>query len=248
MIAKRGAFLTAEWRHLVMLNYAIDPAVLKPLTPLGTELDAYEGKFFVSVVGFLFLNTKVFGCGLPFHRNFEEVNLRFYVRRYTSAGWRRGVVFVRELVPRLAIATVARTVYGEPYRALPMRHRIERSAWGIDAEYGWYRGGRWEGIRAKAQGEPSFMQPGSSEEFIAEHYWGYTARPGGCSEYEVEHPPWRIWKTAEASLDADVEALYGKAFVESLSARPAGAFIAEGSSIVVCRATRKNQQCASAFL
>ena len=242
MIAKRGAFLTAEWRHLAMLNYAIDPVVLKPLIPLGTELDSYEGQFFVSVVGFLFLNTKVFGCSIPFHRNFEEVNLRFYVRRNTSEGWRRGVVFVRELVPRLAIASIARVVYGEPYTALPMRHRIERSEEGIAVEYGWSRGGRWEGVRAKALGQPSPMKAGSQEEFIAEHYWGYTARPGGCSEYEVEHSPWRIWNALEASLEADMETLYGKAFVECLSARPASAFIAEGSPIVVRRAIRSAQK------
>ena len=225
-----------------MLNYAIDPVVLKPLIPLGTELDSYGGQFFVSVVGFLFLNTKVFGCGIPFHRNFEEVNLRFYVRRNTSEGWHRGVVFVRELVPRLAIASIARAVYGEPYTALPMRHRIEQSEEGIAVEYGWCRGDRWEGVRAKALGQPSLMKAGSQEEFIAEHYWGYTARPGGCSEYEVEHPPWRIWNALEASLDADVETLYGKAFVECLSARPASAFIAEGSPIIVRRATRSAQK------
>src|SRR5713101_1040010 len=119
------SFLTAEWRDLAMLNFEVDPTVLRPLVPAGTELDDWRSRTFVSVVGFLFLNTRVLGIPIPFHRDFEEVNLRFYVRRKMSDGWRRAVVFVKELVPRAAIALTARMVYGENYVALPMNHRIE---------------------------------------------------------------------------------------------------------------------------
>ena len=118
-------FLTANWRYLAMLNFAVDPKILQPLVPTETELDFHEEKTFVSVVGFLFLDTRIIGLPIPLHRDFEEVNLRFYVRRKSANEWRRGVVFVRELVPRRAIALVARTFYGEPYLALPMRHALE---------------------------------------------------------------------------------------------------------------------------
>src|SRR4026208_556537 len=94
-------FLTAEWRRLAMLSFEIDPRVLSPLVPAGTELDEWQGRTFASLVGFLFLDTRVFGLAVPFHRNFEEVNLRFYVRRMASDGLRRGVVFVKEIVPRV---------------------------------------------------------------------------------------------------------------------------------------------------
>ncbi|MES2569397.1 MAG: DUF2071 domain-containing protein, partial [Verrucomicrobiota bacterium] len=114
-------FLTAEWRHLAMLNFATDPALLRPLVPAGTELDEFGGTTYLSVVGFLFLKTRVLGAGFPFHRDFEEVNLRFYVRRKVGGEWRRGVVFIREMVPRQIIALIARVVFGEPYSALPMR-------------------------------------------------------------------------------------------------------------------------------
>jgi hypothetical protein len=117
-------FLTAEWRQLAMLNYEIDPARLRPLVPAGTEIDLWEGRAFISVVGFLFLNTRVRGIAFPCHQNFEEINLRFYVRRHAADGWRHGVVFVRELVPRAAIAFIARKFYNENYLALPMWHRI----------------------------------------------------------------------------------------------------------------------------
>ena len=234
---KARTFLTAEWRYLAMLNYALDASVLKRLVPPGTELDSYRGDTFVSVVGFRFLSTRVFGWAFPFHRNFEEVNLRFYVRRNTAEGWRRGVVFVRELVPRRAIAFVARTCYGEPYTALPMRHRIDHTMEQIRVEYGWQRQGRWESVQAAAEGQPEAIKNGSVEEFITEHYWGYTAHKAACSEYQVEHPRWQVWHAAEAALDADVSSLYGDAFVESLSARPASAFIADGSPVVVRHAS-----------
>jgi uncharacterized protein YqjF (DUF2071 family) len=230
-------FLTAEWRNLAMLNYAVDASILKSLVPPGTELDFHRGETFVSLVGFGFLNTKVFGWAFPFHRDFEEVNLRFYVRHRAAEGWRRGVVFIREFVPRRAIAFVARAFYGEPYLALPMRHGVEQTTDTIRVEYGWRRYGRWEFLSASANGQSKPTENGSLDEFITEHYWGYTARGSTCIEYQVEHPRWRVWRATKAILEADVAALYGGAFVESLSAPPASAFIADGSPVIVRRAS-----------
>src|SRR4051812_5316793 len=151
-----------------MLNYEVEPALLKRLVPPGTELDSYGGDTFVSVVGFQFLNTRVFSWAIPCHRNFEEVNLRFYVRRRMAEGWRRGVVFIRELVPRRAIAFVARQFYGEPYLALPMRHKIDRTLENTSVTYEWLRKGSWESVRALASGNPQAIETGSLEEFITE--------------------------------------------------------------------------------
>ncbi len=47
-------FLTAEWRYLAMFNYEVPPELLAPLVPRGTELDSWQGKVYVSLVGFLF--------------------------------------------------------------------------------------------------------------------------------------------------------------------------------------------------
>ncbi len=222
-----------------MLNFVVDPSVLKPLVPGETELDFYEGETFLSLVGFLFLDTRLIGLPIPLHRDFEEVNLRFYVRRKTTDGWRRGVAFVQELVPRRAIAVVARAFYGEPYSALPMRHVLEHKDGRVSAEYQWRRAKRWETLAMTAIGEPQASVLGSHEEFITEHYWGYTARRGGSSEYRVEHPRWRLWKAETTNFDADVATLYGAQFVQALSAPAASAFIAEGSHVEVRRRTRE---------
>ena len=233
-------FLTADWRYLTMLNYEVDPALVRPFVPRGTELDVWNGRYFVSIVGFLFRNTRVLGIPIPFHVNFEELNLRFYVRRKGPEGWRRGVVFVKEVVPRWAIATVARLVYNENYVALPMTHQIAPDAsQNLGIHYRWRLHKKWHQIHVTTQGEASYAAEGSEEQFITEHYWGYAAqRDGGTVEYEVEHPSWRVWQVSHSQFECDVAALYGAQFVEPLSQQPSSAFVADGSAIVVRQGQR----------
>jgi uncharacterized protein YqjF (DUF2071 family) len=228
-------FLTASWRYLAMMNYRIEPAVLTNYVPPGTELDFHQGETFISLVAFLFLDTRVLGLAVPRHRNFEEVNLRFYVRRKSADTWRRGVCFIRQIVPRQAIAIVARVFYGEPYLALPMKSYIVHRDAQVEVNYGWRRGKKWESLSMFATGDPIRTAAGSPEEFITEHYWGYTKTRAGCSEYRVEHPRWKIWPAASTTLEADVAALYGKEFVDTLGAPPVSKFIGEGSDVRVWR-------------
>ncbi len=230
-------FLTAEWRHLILLNYAIDPLSLHSHVPVDTELDSFDGTAFVSVVGFQFLHTRVFGLPIPWHRNFEEVNLRFYVRRKSGGEWQRGVVFVKELVPRAAIAWTARRLYGERYEAVPMSHAVDRDSRGLPrfVEYSWRYSKESHRMSVRTAGDPAEMLPGSQEEFIAEHYWAYVRGDRETLEYRVDHPRWRIWNALEPELTCDVGTLYGQEFSEALSHAPASAFLAEGSEVVVYR-------------
>ncbi len=233
-------FLTAEWRDLVLLNYEVDAEILHPYIPRGTELDYWNSRTFVSLVGFRFVNTKVFGVQIPFHSNFTEVNLRFYVRRREQGEVRRGVVFICEIVPRRAIALVARILYNENYIALPMAHEICNGKDGsISASYRWRSGNPWSEMRFESHGNPEPIRDGSVEQFITEHYWGYAAqRDGGCVEYHVVHPSWNVWRAQHAEFIGDAEQLYGAAFAEVLSNKPSSAFLADGSSITVMRGQR----------
>lgn len=228
-----GVFLGADWRALAMSNFEIDPSVLAPLVPPGTTLDAFRGRTLVSVVGFRFLKTRVLGLSIPFHRDFDEVNLRFYVRRAAPEGPRRGVVFVKEIVPRRAIAWTARFVYGENYVRHAMRHDVRLPD---RAGYSWRAEGRWNRFDVAIRGEPALPAPGGEEEFVTEHYWGYTRRRGRPTlEYRVEHAPWRVWRAVDAHFDVDVARAYGPAFVPFLTARPVSAFVADGSPVLVRR-------------
>jgi uncharacterized protein len=233
----RRPFLTADWRHLVMLNYEVDLEILAPLVPAGTTLDLWQGRALISVVGFRFFDTRVFGAAIPWHRDFDEVNLRCYVRREVPGGeTRHGVVFVRELVSRLAVALVARLAYNEPYRAVRMRSVTPRKETEVPGRitYEWQIGGVWEGLAATTLGPPAVPDPGSEAAFITQHHWGYTRqRDGSTVEYEVEHPPWRTWAAGEATLAMDVARLYGAAFVTALARGPVSALVADGSAVRV---------------
>lgn len=240
MGASRPAiFLTAEWRSLLMVNYAVPPSLLHSFLPRGVELDLWQGEALISLVGFRFLKTRVLGIAIPWHQNFEEVNLRFYVRRKMADGFQRGVVFIREIVPRLAIATVARVVYNEPYVALPMRHDCPAETVGGRFEFAWRYRQHWQTLGAETTGESAPMRPGSAEEFIFEHYWGYTRqRDGGTVEYQVEHPAWKVWQAARTWREGDAAALYGADFARFLEAEPRSTFVAEGSPVIVRRGVR----------
>ena len=230
-------FLSAEWRDLVMLNYEVDPGLLARYVPPGTQLDAFAGKVFVSLVGFRFLHTKLFGVlSVPFHGEFEEVNLRFYVRRRDPRGDRRGVVFIREIVPKRAVARVARFAYGENYVSYPMRHNVSAQGAGMTAEYQWRRGRTWCRLFAQGLTGPSYAAEGSLEQFITEHYWGYAAQAdSGCMEYRVTHPSWRVWQIRRSAFEGDAEKFFGKDFAAVLRGKTQSAFLAEGSAVTVMR-------------
>jgi hypothetical protein len=246
-----STFLTAAWRKLIMAQYAVDPAVLAPYLPGGLELDTYNGQSFVSLVGFLFDRVRLKGLPIPFHTTFEEVNLRFYVKRPMPDGTvRRGVVFISEIVPKPAITLTARALYGEAYRTAATRHlwRTSPSPQSAQAEldisYSWQlprprRSDKWQHLSVQADAAPIDIAPGSIEEFITEHYWGYTLhtglipRRGATGEYGVAHPRWQVYPVRSAQVSADFGALYGRAFAGLTEREPDHVLLAEGSAIAI---------------
>lgn len=237
-----SSFLTAEWRNLLMVNYEVDPAILLPRVPAGTVLDTWNGKAFVSMVGFLFLRTRIKGVPIPFHINFEEINLRFYVRRELDGEARRGVVFVKEIVPQKAIAWIARRFYNENYVAMPTGHlvRLPEGEGDVgEVGYEWRHEQKWNRLSAAIAGRPGPAAPDSEEAFITEHYWGYARQPDNSTvEYGVEHPRWNVWSALESTFDCDVPAIYGREFADSLTRAPHSAFVADGSGIIVRKGTK----------
>jgi uncharacterized protein YqjF (DUF2071 family) len=231
----KSTFLKAKWKNLVMLNYEVDPDVLKQYLPAGTELDLWQGKALASMVGFMFNDTSVLGIKWPFHINFEEVNLRFYVRYFESGSWKRGAVFISEIVPKPLIVIIANTLYKEHYRALPMRHSaILSNDNHTNFLYEWKLKGNWNKLGATASNDLTPIQPGSAEEFIFEHYWGYSALSKiKTMEYQVEHVSWKIGKVNEYVFKANIAELYGEEFVPYLQAKPYSTFFAQGSAIGV---------------
>lgn len=230
-----ATFLRAEWRRLAFLNYRVEPEILKPFLPAHTELDIWNDTCYVSLVGFMFLNTRLKGVRIPWHVHFEEINLRFYVQRNDPAlGWKRGVVFISEIVPKPAIAWVANTIYKEHYSARPMRHVWLENKDDLTVEYSWRHAGRWNGFGLQVKNEPMDLKPGSEAEFITEHYWGYSRRDAARTvEYQVEHPRWQVYPVEAWHCEVDFGAVYGPAFAHLTGATPLSAFLAEGSEVAV---------------
>ena len=227
-------FLTAEWRKLIMANYVVGEEVFEPYLPVGTELDRYQGRCYVSLVGFLFQDTRLKSIPVPLHRTFEEVNLRFYVQHTQSTGERRrGVVFISELVPRFALTLFANMIYGENYASVPMRHQ-----WGEDGKqrsvrYQWRHKSRWNELQVRAALRPQPIEADSAEEFFTEHYWGYTKRGNWVSEYEVLHPRWEIYPVSQQFIKVDFGHLYGRRFASLSDREPESILLAEGSPVEV---------------
>ena len=238
-------FLRAEWRYLVMLNYRIPAGILVPYAPEGTEVDLWEDSVtFISLLGFRFIRTRAFGIPIPVYADFDEINLRFYVTRRVDGHLRRGVVFMREIIARRAIAAAAKAMYNEPYTVHDTKHQVPP----IDnpprtpdtVEYSWKQPERWSRIAFTSAGPAGEIKSGSEEEFISVRHWGYTQQPdGGTTEYRVDHPRWRIWQKSDARLEADVNELVSKLklhnaqIAETLSQPPDSAYLADGSPVTV---------------
>ena len=230
-----STFLTADWRKLIMAQYEVPPEMLAPWLPAGVALDLWQGRCYVSLVGFLFEKVRLKGLPIPFHTNFEEINLRFYVVRTEPDGARkRGVVFISEFVPRFAITWIARSLYEENYATMPTQHAIRTAGDTLFVEYGWKHRDRWQLLGVEAETTPVAMPEGSEEEFVFEHYWGYTRRRGGAtSAYEVKHPRWNVYPIKRFDIDADFGALYGTGLAGLTDQEPASVFLAEGGPVSV---------------
>ncbi|MEP2937555.1 MAG: DUF2071 domain-containing protein [Gilvibacter sp.] len=228
------SFLKAEWKNLAIANYVIDASLLLKYVPAGTELDEWEGKCYVSLVGFMFKNTKLLGIKIPGHVNFEEVNLRFYVRRFENGEWKRGVVFIKEIVPKWALTFVANTVYHENYETLPMDHLWEDKNDKKTIAYRWKKQGKWNTFSVQASNKPCEITPKSETEFITEHYWGYAkVNQYKSNEYEVTHPKWQAYDVIAYEIDVDFGAVYGSEFEFLNVSKPHSVMLAAGSEITV---------------
>jgi len=225
--------LKASWNNLFMANYVIDPKVLLPYLPYGTELDLFEGKCYVSLVGFMFLDTKLIGIKFPFHTNFEEVNLRFYVKYSDNGTIKRGVVFIKEIVSKHMLALIANTLYNEKYERMPMKESLTEEDGVVSVSYEWFKE-EWHSINVEFTKELTAIAAESEEEFITEHYWGYNkVNENVSTEYGVEHPRWSVYKLLNHSIKVDFGEVYGADFEFLNNLQPDSVFVADGSKVVI---------------
>jgi uncharacterized protein len=227
-------FLKANWENIVMANYALDPNILRPYLPKGVELDLYNGKACVSLVGFIFKNTKIFNVPIPYLGTFEEINLRFYVLRKEGNEIKRGVVFINETIPYKLVAWMANKLYKEHYTTIPTKHTININEYSKEIKYEWLKDNKWNSIALETSTASEAMQEGSFEQFIFEHYYGYTKiNDEATEEYRLHHPSWKINNITKCAIDCDFKSMYGDDFEILNQTKPTAVFIAEGSKVEV---------------
>jgi uncharacterized protein len=230
----RPVFLKAEWRKLILVNYIINPELLAPYLPPHTKIDLFNGNCYVSIVGFMFLNTKIKGIKFPFHINFEEINLRFYVTYNDNGQVKRGAVFISEIVPKPAISIIANALYYEKYQTLPTKHHWKQGAETLDTMYAFKKENKWQSIHVMSSDKKQPILAGSEEEFITEHYWGYTkVNAFKTKEYGVEHDRWETYQILSYEINLDFQNVYGSTFSSLTRQKPESVMLAEGSEIII---------------
>lgn len=228
-----NTFLKANWENLIMANYEVDPAILAPYLPKGLELDFFENKTYVSLVGFMFKKTSLFGVPIPFFGSFEEINLRFYVQKIEGKKIKKGVVFINETVPFKIVAILANKLYKEHYTSIPTKNTID-IAEHKQINYQWKLHEKWNAITVKSDIQPYPLAPSSMEEFIFERYFGFTKlSPLSSQEYRIHHPKWNTHKILSYSIDCDFRSMYGNVFSGLNHQAPSSIIIAEGSQVRV---------------
>jgi uncharacterized protein len=227
-------FLSARWENIIMANYEVKAGLLQPYLPPGLELDHFHNKMYVSLVGFMFKRTRLFHIPIPFLGTFEEINLRFYVKRIQDDTIKRGVVFINETVPYKPVAWLANKIYKEHYTAIPAKSTIINAASAKRIKYEWKINNQWNHIAVKADNKHELMVPGELEEYIFEHYYGYTKiNDRRSQEYKVNHPRWLVNKVSDHSIDCDFRSMYGNDFAFLSNCQPASVIMAAGSAVSV---------------
>ena len=227
-------FLKANWENIIMVNYEIDPEILLPFLPNGVELDLFNGKAYISLVGFMFKKTKLFNVPIPKFGTFEEINLRFYVVRKEDGTTKRGVVFINETIPYKIVAWMANKLYKEHYTVVPTKHNIIKDAVNQKIKFEWLLDNKWNSIYVENRMSSHKMVNDSLEKFIYEHYYGYTKIDvQKTEEYRLHHPSWKIHQVMNYGIDCDFKAMYGKSFSVLNDTKPTAVFIAEGSTVEI---------------
>jgi len=223
-------FMTAEWRRLINLTYAVEPALLQPHLPRGLALDVIDGKAFVGLVPFSFEKICLRGYRIPFHTRFPEINLRFYVRH----GDRRGVVFLQECAPKAAVVWLARKKYNEPYRKMRMQETVRMGTGSFSVRQSIWCGGKKNFVEVEAGLNAFVPAAHTHDHYFKELEFGFgSGHDGKTKLYRVHHPAWEIFPVQRVQVDLDFAVIFGKKWAFLSGEKPFNAALVKGSAVQV---------------
>ncbi len=181
-----------DWTDLMFHHFEVDSVELQKKVPF--ELDLYEGKAYVSLVGFHSSKLWLDKCGkwtryvnAPFATH-DFLNLRTYVKH----GGEAGIYFLTEFVNRKVSVLLGRMVYGLPYHrgTIHYSHHLGENNWGSvkDCRAGVslaYESG------SPSSGDLCICNTGTLEEFLCEKYTAYTSLNENTLVFRILHEPWK---------------------------------------------------------
>jgi uncharacterized protein len=222
--------LTAHWTNLVTATFETDKHFLQKYLPAKTELNDWNARYFMSIVAFLFEKPRLLGIPSPFYNSFEEINLRFYVRRKLNNEWRKGVVFIKEIAPYYIPAQTAKWLYRENFISVPMKHEFINSNKLMYRSYACKISKEWNYLNMESACIHTETGLGDVENFIRDHYWAYTRKGSNKTlEFQIEHPPWKIFPAIKFDMHLDTGTIYGEQFKDYFAEKPVDAFLMDGS-------------------
>ena len=227
-------FLRSNWLRLASANYIIEPHLLDKYIPKGTVLEEHNGKHYVSLVAFRYSQTRLLNIQVPFHTNFEEINLRFYVKRKIAPHvWRSEVAFTKLFFPKTALTFVAKHIYKENYETKRMRHNWSENDRQLLTSYG-LKKNRWHDFELMTEKESNVIDAHSSEAFFSKHYWGTSQiNDNSCTIYKIEHPEWKVFRVNDWKINFDFNKVFGSEFKHLTDNKPESVYLYDGSEVVV---------------
>jgi hypothetical protein len=227
--------MTASWKRLINMTYAVSPELLLPHVPAGVTLDCIDGKAFVGLVPFSFENVTMNRLRIPFHQSFPEINLRFYVKHRLG----RGVVFLRECAPKRAVVWLARKKYNEPYCCKKMKEKVRMFTDGtFSVAHSLWSNGIKNTVEVTARTTPVFPDKNSSAHYFKELELGFgIAHNKQTMLYRIHHPEWEVFPVVSYALNMNFGAVFGEKWAFLSAEKPLDVSLVKGSAVTVAPIT-----------
>ena len=114
------------------------------------------------------------------------------MKRLNGTELKRGVVFISEVVPHKIVSFLANKLYKEHYSTAKMASSILVENEIKQIKYTWQSQSQMYSIDTSFFDKQDDIEPNSLEEFIYEHYYGFTKVSARETwEYKVNHPRWQ---------------------------------------------------------
>lgn len=181
----RRSFTLQSWRDVVFLHWRVDPDVVAPLLPPGTEPDLVDGTTWIGVVGLRMTDLRVGPVPYP---SFLELNIRLYS---CGTSGQRAVVFRAMEASEPVFAAASRSSTRLPYTWAAMRftHAGRRIGFATRRRLPRPSG---TGLRFEVEYDAAPHEPSATEAALTARWSLHQRWYGPTLRWPVTHPAWPL--------------------------------------------------------